>query len=231
MLIQGEFTVMTKSFKFLMATSFLSVLVLSSCTNNPSTPSETSPMGRTFTVLNDNQSLYVQTNGNDSERFMNYELSSELEIYLEVITRKTYTLNRSVNQFGLTDAYFYNGFWYTLTVSVETDEELLGMRTQDLSYEVSYLILETNEAIAIRETATITTTFDYVGGWTNRTFVKRLILNNWFTETTLQAFLPDLYTKIDANNIETYYLDVTVPTVFESQINFVDGFYYFSSVE
>jgi hypothetical protein len=152
-------------------------------------------------------------------------------MYLNVITRKTYTLSRSLNQFGLINASFYNGYWYALTTTIDTDEELLGIRTDTLSYEVSYLIQETNEAIAIKQTSSLVTTFDYAGGWITRSFTRRLLLNNWFTETTLQAYLPDLYAKIDSGNTETYYIDVTVPGTFVTDIDFFERFYYFSYVE
>jgi hypothetical protein len=215
----------------LFASSIISVVLLSSCNNSSAASSERTTIARTFTLLKDNESLYIKTVGEEPDRFMNYQFSLDTDMYLDVVTRKTYTLNRFMDRFGLTDAYFYNGYWYTLTINIDRDEDFLGTRTENFSYEVSYLIQETNEAIAVRETFTGITTFDYAGGWTTRSYTKRLLLNNWFTETTLQAYLPDLYAKIDAGNSQTYYIDVTVPKVFQSQINLYNGFYYFSSVE
>ena len=223
---------MIKNFKILAAASIVSFILLSSCTTTSPTSSSVSvPTARTFTVLKDNESLNLLDPDGETMRFTNFEMSIETNMYLNVITRKTYTLSRSLNQFGLINASFYNGYWYALTTTVDTDEELLGIRTDTLSYEVSYLIQETNEAIAIKQTSSLVSTFDYAGGWTTRSFTRRLLLNNWFTETTLQAFLPDLYAEIDAGNTETYYIDVTVPGTFVTDIDFFEGFYYFSSVE
>jgi hypothetical protein len=93
---------MTKNFKILAAASIVSFILLSSCTTtSPTSSSVGVPTARTFTLLKDNETLNLLDPDGETMRFTNFELSIETNIYLNVITRKTYTLSRSLNQFDL----------------------------------------------------------------------------------------------------------------------------------
>jgi len=162
------------------------------------------------------------------ERLANNTTTVESDSYLTKVITRTYNLNKSSYQTGTIGEVNYQNYWYRITVTQTTDQQLLGKKTETVDTDYAYLIYTENESLSIKKNIVTKTTFDYKGGWLEIEYEKIINLNTYFiSETALYLAIPEFSTQIDSDNIEKYYVDVTNPNITATTYQQINTFYYF----
>lgn len=169
--------------------------------------------------------VLVLANG---DRMANNTTTVISQSYLTKAVSRNYTLLRSSFKTGAVGEVQYQNYWYRINVTQVTDQELLGKQTVTVNTSYAYLIYTEDESLSVKTTIVTSTSFDYKGGWVEREYEKIVNLNDYFaTETELYSAIPEFRSQIDSDNIEKYYLDITVPTTTETNYQQINTFYYF----
>ncbi len=202
---------------------FCFLIILFGCSNKSSPESTT----REYKSLTKEQVLVLST----GERFANNTTTEESDSYLTKIIARTYNLVKSSSQTNFPGEVQYQSYWYRITSTQTTDQELLGKRTVAVDTNYAYLIYTEDESLSVKTTTVTKTTFDYKGGWVERYYQRTINLNGYFaSEEELYSVIPEFASQIDSDNIEKYYIDVTVPTATITNYQQVNTFYYFDKL-
>lgn len=204
---------MKKFFLFLLT----AVMTLSLVSCNQSTGSQNS-----FIALGNDEVLTV---GDNNTRFMNYEDETVEVKELTYTLKVKHTLRRT--SYYDSDYVLYKGYYYYWETDVQTETQELGKKTTQRIYQYEYLPYIENENILVKCTVTTKTSFDYEGGWIEKTADVKTSLNGYFASfEALKKECPELADKIDTTSTNNYYIDVTVPDKITTSTDFYDTYYY-----
>ena len=177
----------------------------------------------TMTDLKKNEVLVV-----GGETFINAEtVIEEEDMDFRYVTKTVYTLNRTLNPVN-SNYVEYNGYYYYWTQENTYNEEILGKSTTTETVTFSYLPILENEKIAVKKKTVYKTSYNYSGGWVDKSREVEFKLGGYFySYDSIVSSCPALAEKIDAKTTVKYYIDVTTPDYVDYEYDEYNSYYYF----
>ncbi len=206
---------MKKLFIFLLC--LVSIFSLAACSKETNVTNKFAPIGE--------KTLFVGS----SENFTNVTDELEEEQYLTYLTDVTYTLHRLTSNQGI-DTVLVGGYYYYWTADQTTDEHYLGKCTTTTTVTHSYFTFgEKHENVAVKTERVLKKSYNYQGGFINKSFTHTTNLNGYFASfDALKEASPELAAKIDISGSKKYYVDTTYPTrTTSSTQQFTNTYFYF----